>query len=524
MAVEQLTYPQWTEYRKKSGLDPLGMQNSSINLYQRLLPGISNVTLRIRYYGFYAWLARVYAEQNGGTKQNSWKSFLRRAEALYALTSQQSGGESGVAGILWAAKKMPDSENEPIHFAENADPGGSGQPYLQQAWGVFGAAYGSQLYEIGVLSEATEHDIPVPSTQIGEGLAKAFEADLGNIPARFVASIQEGTATVNDLQSFEQIIPSNIGEDTEERQIYEDMLFGKTLTRPDDISRRATLHLILRGAAHLKTSPTVDQLRWLWYAGMNDDGEPFPLADDALEGQRQCWWVYQSNDLLHFSYETLLKFALDTLASYPAGTTLRALLERCVADIEDGAPLWPGTWQEFCDQNPPAANAGSEEDESSDFFLSDEARPGGGDAGTCTAQNAWAALRLIAVVMQRTATAPDLLKENLGKLDPRGFHSLITETAFFAGLGKENFTQTLVRLIEERVIKRHLWVAHRKFRYQGDYTFLIDADEGLIRLRATAGPVFTNPRLGPAIRFLEDLHLIDEDGLTAAGERLVAPA
>lgn len=43
MAAEQLSYPQWTEYRKKSGLDPLGMQNSSINLYQRLLPGISNL-------------------------------------------------------------------------------------------------------------------------------------------------------------------------------------------------------------------------------------------------------------------------------------------------------------------------------------------------------------------------------------------------------------------------------------------------------------------------------------------------
>ena len=27
-------YPEWTEYRKKNGLDPLGMQNSSISLYQ----------------------------------------------------------------------------------------------------------------------------------------------------------------------------------------------------------------------------------------------------------------------------------------------------------------------------------------------------------------------------------------------------------------------------------------------------------------------------------------------------------
>ena len=76
------------------------------------------------------------------------------------------------------------------------------------------------------------------------------------------------------------------------------------------------------------------------------------------------------------------------------------------------------------------------------------------------------------------------------------------------------------RLIEERVIRRHLWVALRKFRYQGDYTFLIETDEGRVRLRATDGPVFTNPRLAPALTFLRDIHVIDDKGLTAHGKKL----
>ena len=33
--------PAWADYRRKNGLDPLGMQNSSVNLYRRYLPGIS---------------------------------------------------------------------------------------------------------------------------------------------------------------------------------------------------------------------------------------------------------------------------------------------------------------------------------------------------------------------------------------------------------------------------------------------------------------------------------------------------
>jgi hypothetical protein len=73
MADEDYAYPEWTEYRKKNGLDPLGMQTGSINIYQRLLPGISNVTLRIRYYRVYAWLARSYVKSIGDTDPKfSW--------------------------------------------------------------------------------------------------------------------------------------------------------------------------------------------------------------------------------------------------------------------------------------------------------------------------------------------------------------------------------------------------------------------------------------------------------------------
>jgi hypothetical protein len=110
----------------------------------------------------------------------------------------------------------------------------------------------------------------------------------------------------------------------------------------------------------------------------------------------------------------------------------------------------------------------------------------------------------------------------LGGLNQEGFHSLVTESAFLASIEELSFSEAIVRLIEQRVVKRHLWVAHRKFRHQGDYTFLIEADDGLVRLRATSGPVFTNPRMGSALGFLADLHLIGDAGLTALGRRLVA--
>jgi hypothetical protein len=38
----KLNLLEWTEIQEKSGLDPLGMQNSRIVLYQSLMSGISN--------------------------------------------------------------------------------------------------------------------------------------------------------------------------------------------------------------------------------------------------------------------------------------------------------------------------------------------------------------------------------------------------------------------------------------------------------------------------------------------------
>jgi len=99
---ETINFPEWTEYQKKNGLDLLGMQNSSVYLYQAFLPGISKVTLRMRYYGLYAWLCRKYAKKVGDTNPETWKRYIRRTEAFYTLIAYRHGGETGVAGIDWA--------------------------------------------------------------------------------------------------------------------------------------------------------------------------------------------------------------------------------------------------------------------------------------------------------------------------------------------------------------------------------------------------------------------------------------
>ena len=142
----------------------------------------------------------------------------------------------------------------------------------------------------------------------------------------------------------------------------------------------------------------------------------------------------------------------------------------------------------------------------------------------CGPEGAYTALRLLAVLHNRVRASVKDIREELGAYDPSAFRSLLTELRFLDNHMQADFAVTVARLIEKCVIRRHLWIALRKLRYQGDYTFLMETDDGRVRLRKKDGPVFTNPRLAPTITFLKDIHLLGDNGLTALGhQRIGAP-
>src|SRR5205823_227342 len=86
------------------GLDHLGIELISVNLYQAMLPGITNVTERARYYGFYPWCIHRYA-QDGPTDRTraNWIKWLRALDFSYATAcvshDQQTEHESGSAVV-----------------------------------------------------------------------------------------------------------------------------------------------------------------------------------------------------------------------------------------------------------------------------------------------------------------------------------------------------------------------------------------------------------------------------------------
>jgi hypothetical protein len=120
------------------------------------------------------------------------------------------------------------------------------------------------------------------------------------------------------------------------------------------------------------------------------------------------------------------------------------------------------------------------------------------------------------VVERRARAAWDLVTQQL-----RGFpaqqRSIVTELAWLETAANEPFDAFLWKLFEKRVVARHLSVAINKLRGQGDYTFLIESGDGVVRLRGKDGALATNPLLVNAIASLHDVHMLSDDGITDLG-------
>jgi hypothetical protein len=496
--------PEWTEQLQKRGLDPLGMQNAGVALYQQLLPGISNVTLRMRYYGLYCWLSDAYARLSGSTDPDEWRRWVRRCEAVYALAASHADNEAGVAGVEWAAEVLKDTDGE-VDFADATLTTGQ-RLYLRQPMGVFGGAYSSQLVEMGLMKAGADHTILVRTPELGLSAARAFSREIGpDAETLLTDTIKDATIGRKGLEELFTALPSALDPERDEAELYREVLFGE---RGDEKgrSRRASLLLILRIARHLSARPAPDEVRWILFEGTLQHLPP------NLEAQRVRWEAYQAHDLLQLAFAGLLRWALDRLGEREAELDLTGLAAVSLSDLA-AAQCLPqvSSWSDWIEANR----------DQPDYRSAAQALGRTAPSGVIGADSIRGSLAIIAGLQARAAVRLDLQNEILDSFPISEFaRSIRTEFAFLDGWAGRPVRDVVSTLLTDRILRRHIWVAMQKFRRR-DYTFLFEANDGLLRLRSKYSPVLTTPRLGPAITFLEDVGLLDEQGVTARGAALL---
>lgn len=500
--------PQWTELGQDSGLDPLAMVRPTEALFQSLVPGISTITLRFRYFSFFAWMLEQYAERYGDTSKETFTRFQRRAEALYALIGVAGEYQNGLTGAIWASRAMATGEPV-IEFATAADPDAETR-YIKNKSGAYGAIYSTQMKSMGLVAiEAAQfHDLDI-LTERGRALAQAFDSSVASVSDLFLERVERGSVGRDELDALSPFKPNMVSDGSREQSLLQSLLVGGSGEEGDeDISRKLTMRQLLQLTELEGRRISPEDAKWNWYLAGSGDG----VADDTIEDRQvRLWRLYHTNDLLRLSYEGLLKCALDTLAAMPRRkSSLSALADH----LSSSSEVFERRWIDF--QNDVSGDLADLPERA--FADAIEAK---GDPDTITdSVTLEASVSLLAVVIQRAKTIERLISE---VLPPQGhFRSLNSELNFLETLEHLRVADVLKKVLSDRVIRRHLWVGARKFRTQKAYTYLAEVEEGRLKHRSSFTASLSNPRLNEALTFLVDAGLLEADGITDDGRKVLA--
>lgn len=529
----------WIERDRKviDGLDQLGIELVSVSLYQAMLPGITNVTERARYYSFYPWCIHRFAQDGPAERSRlNWVQWLRPLDFAYALAATAhdqsvSGGGSAVVGAERAAallKGLSPSDRVEVGPATAVDEKGKPLPsaYFKNAQGGFGQYYRGALTDLGVVTEHDDRsswpDVKLTNS-IGRQLAEALDAQSGFQELLSIATA--GGATVADLARVGALIhPRGIEVGGVEQSVLRGVLMGTDAAlcqgqRPLEVEwRRQSLCLMLdylHQAGPVDSDPDVE-FRWGCLAGTLPSGAPWKVAGDMLTVQK-AWGTYQRNDVMNYALECLMWVVQDVLEDGPRRPQQ---LADHVADMALGKMPAFGEWNAL----PSLPAIASDLIRSCERAAAEQTIDPWGEGSTwdwvewLQAAGKEGNRKLMCGLAVRTLAR---LATDRGNLDPEPF-ALIPGASEMAStrevhlerwwqrcaeqhdLGSKAF---VVRLLLEWVILRHLRVATRKLAGQGVSTYKFRPEEGELVLVAEtpSEPTFTAPRVRQAYRILQDL-------------------
>ncbi len=296
------------------GRDPLGIQNSSIAVYSLLLPGMTNLTLRLRYYGFYLWLLEAYHQL---PKKNNFRqsargqyNFIRRAELMLSyLMVNKFPKEQSVIGSNYTTKKIKKSDGVAYYNialgADKLPKTIKGNVYWDYSSGAFGQYYVGSLMALQLV--IAKSDNYFERTEKGLQLAQAYAESIKKDEAKnlFLKRIMEGRLYIEDIEVLLDFsLNKDITNSTEEA-FYFSMLLehdgekNRKITGELPNQRKETLVLFLN---YLSKNKEVNSWKNLPLSLYSD----YQAKNDEPVNEAQLgWYYYYLNELVHYSLEAV---------------------------------------------------------------------------------------------------------------------------------------------------------------------------------------------------------------------------
>lgn len=494
--------PDWNKPGSFSaGRDPLGLQAASVRLYTELLPGLTNVTNRLRYFSFYCWVVRQFELKRHSTDEGKWSLFIRRAEAIYALACQigDSAKAFGMAGSIWAARNT--GIGAAFDFKPWTDGPGQDDQYLKARWGNFGQFYIASMQEMDMLERDTGR-VQAVTESYGLELANAFERACPTACPLILDSIETGIIGRPECETVsDEANPGHLDQASEEAKLLTSYLCGDRVGDPTAPARRATLWNVL-SIIDQTALADADTIRGDLYVQDRTNGAMAVDLQTNLEG----WRAYLINELCHIALELLLNAITHQISSGgPATANVLAdgIMSRGLASVESltlaalGDRLMLGSLELEHDVGIELASL-TEEGASPDE------------------QQILSAIKLLLSLWRRwrgdAAIARRLTGATVGGRSALGIFHFLEDNA------DQPAAEALSAMIRKFVLSNHLLIAGHKLASAGTYTYRFIVDEGMLSDGVPAEYGFTNPRISNLITFANDAGLLAGTKLTARGK------
>lgn len=547
MATSTETEPLWLRSTQITGLDQLGVQVISISIYSELLPGITNVTDRVRYYSFFPWVLYRYAKEVGSSNRKTWQEHVRRAEFLLALVGRahhmehEEGGEA-IVGALQANRAIEEligspSKNFALSTWTAVSEAGKEGSYFKNREGGFGQYYKGQIADLGLINLQEEGPGVSLVRDRGTGLAEICDKQAGR--KQFWNAVIKDQASFKLIQELgDHLCPCCLVKFPQERDFLLDAVFHPLGQEDVTTAQRAqTLRLLLSFLSRAqKKEPPWSAFRPAAYFGHDEAGTvtapPAKLTETMVR-----WRIYQAGEYVHLALEEAFLATLLRLKGGPqpvdrfAGDFANEALNTNSNDLGLGPSkdLWRD--RTIGDLLTEAATRQGAPSKWTTTPWSEESLINSAAAEVVSGRRLALSFACILSVLARNAVPADpfqkfvnLGPEFLGRY-PVHFPSI---SQFIRTREKARAADVCAALLREKVLLQHLRVAMRKLRYQVQATFKFIVEEGHFVWVEDFEPTYTSPRLRQAFLFLRDLGLTAGKGgnwgLTKLGATILEQA
>lgn len=311
------------------GLDNLGAQQPCVTIYTHLLPGITNVTDRAAYFGFYPWFIRAFSFRYPNATQSEFRDALRRADCLVTLIAERHAiqcddPDAGAHGATCPGRQKLSpaaieisngSEFRLSDFADRSEE--NPKRYFKNPLGGLGQYY------LGVLRD--EHQILIGdskrgvnyTTEYGDPLADCYSDGLNE--ALFFDTLIKDVVHKGDLDNLSEFCPCALhgGKRQRAQQALVDLILNDPSS--NGAIRSQTFGLILnfiaaRGGA--ESSDMVKDFLTTCYTSSLEPSVQWCLPP-SLEVSRRGWALYLRNEMMSLAWSALFKATLDQLNGNP---------------------------------------------------------------------------------------------------------------------------------------------------------------------------------------------------------------